>query len=122
MALMEWSDLMFKGAYPSREAPVPLYDPETIVPIRLAAEELGAILTQTHIAKMKKFRPRLEAMASEGKAIELNIHDWSNVVSALCGARVDTQSAHKQMLKMATRIANQLAQALNIEPPSFSLK
>lgn len=122
MALMEWSHAMFKGAYPSRENAVPLYDPETVVPIRLAAEELVAILTQTRIARTKKLRPRLEAMAAEGKAIELDINDWSNVVSALCGAKVDKQSAHRQMLKMATRIATQLAEALNIEPPDLSVK
>jgi hypothetical protein len=122
MALMEWSHSMFKGAYPSREAPVPLYDPETVVPIRLAAEELEAVVTQTRIAKTKKLRPRLEAMAAEGNPIELDISDWSNVVSALCGARVDKQSTRKQVLKMATRIANQLAEALNIEPPNLSIK
>ena len=122
MALMEWSHAMFKGAYPSRENAVPLYDPETVVPIHLAAEELEVILSQTRIAGTKKLRPRLEAMAAEDKAIELDINDWSGVVSALCGAKVDRQSAHKRMLKMATRIATQLAEALNIEPSYLSVK
>ena len=122
MVLMEWSHEMFKGAYPSREVPTPLYDPETVVAIPLAADELDSIVTKTNVAKTKKFRPRLEAMAAENKAIELDIHEWSNVVSALCGARVDKVSGRRNMLKMATRIANQLAEALNIEPPNFSLK
>lgn len=41
----------------------------TVVPIHLAADELEAILTETTIAGTKKLRPRLEAMAAEGKAI-----------------------------------------------------
>jgi hypothetical protein len=122
MALMEWSHTMFKGAYPSRQNPTPLYAPETIVSLRLSADELEAILTQTRISKTKQFRPRLEAMAAKGEAIELDINDWSSVVSALCGPTVDVAAVRKQMLKMATRIAEQLAEALNIEPPKFLLK
>ena len=118
MALMEWSHEMFKGAYPSRGNPSPLYAPETVVTIRLGTDELEAILTKTDITKTKKFRPKLEAMAADNKAIELDIHEWSRVVSALCGAESD----RKLMLKMATRIANQLAEALGIDPPSVSIK
>ncbi len=91
MALMEWSDAMFKGAYPSREAPVPLYDPETIVPIRLAAEELETILTQTHIAKTKKLRPRLEAMAAKARP-----SNWTSTIGVMscrhCAGRGWTRS------------------------------
>ena len=47
--------------------------------ISLTAEELEAILTKTDIAKTKKLRPRLEAMAAEGKPVELGVHDWSDV-------------------------------------------
>jgi len=122
MALMQWSDAMSKGAYPSREAPAPLYDPMTTVSIHLAAEELKPILTRTDIANTKKLRPRLEAMAAEGKNTELNITDWSCVVLALCGAKGDKQWSHKQLLRIATRIANQLAEALGIDPPDFSVK
>jgi hypothetical protein len=111
-----------KPWYPSRKAPAPLYDPTTTVSIHLAAEELEPILTRTDIANTKKLRPRLEAMAAEGKTTELNITDWSCVVLALCGANGDKQWSHKQLLRLATRIANQLAEALNIEPPNFSLK
>jgi hypothetical protein len=118
MALMDWSYEMFKGAYPSRGNSNPAYTPEIVIMIRLATEELEAILTKTDITKTKKFRPKLQVMAAEGKPIELDIHEWSNIVSALCGVESD----RKLMLKMATRIANQLAQALNIEPPTFSLK
>ena len=42
---------MWKGAYPSRKVAVPLYDPTTVVPIQLTAEELEAILTKTEITK-----------------------------------------------------------------------
>jgi len=71
MDLMEWTDGMWKGGYPSHKIAVPLYDPTTVVPVQLTAEELEAILTKTEIAKTKKLRPRLEAMAAEDKAIEL---------------------------------------------------
>ena len=121
MALMQWSDAMSKGAYPSRKSPAPLYDPTTTVSIHLAADELEPILTRTDIAKTKKLRPRLEAMAAAGESIELNITDWSCVVLSLCGAKGDKQWGHKQLLRLATRIANQLAEALGIDPPSFSV-
>ena len=93
MALMEWSDAMSKGAYPSRGTSNPLYTPETVITIRLAGDELEAILTKTYITKTKKLRPKLEAMAAEGKPIELNIHEWSCIVSALCGAKGDKHGA-----------------------------
>ena len=54
----------------------------TAVAISLTAEELEAILTKTEIAKTKKLRPRLEAMAAmaaEGKTIELDITEWSSI-------------------------------------------
>jgi hypothetical protein len=119
MALMEWTDAMWKGAYPSRKVAVPAYDPMTTVAIRLTADEVEAILTKTRIAKTKKLRPRLEAMVAEGRAIELDIHDWSNVVSSLCGPKVGRESVHRQLLGLARRIANELAEALGIDPPSL---
>jgi hypothetical protein len=118
MTLMEWSDAMFKGAYPSRKVAVPAYDPTTVVSIRLAAEELKAILAQTDIAKTKKLHPRLGAMAAEGTSIDLDIHDWSTVLFALCGTRVKETPDRKHLLRTAMRIANQLADALGIAPPS----
>lgn len=119
MDLMEWTDAMSKAAYPSRKVPVPSYDPMTSVPIQLTADELERILTETEIARTKKLRPRLEAMAAEDKAIELDIHDWSRVLLALCGARVKQEPVCKDSLKIAGRIANHLAEALGIEAPSF---
>ena len=74
MELMEWSDAMFKAAFPSRKNPDPPYDPDTLVSISLTAEELDAILTKTDIAKTKKLRPRLEAMAAEGTTHRLGDH------------------------------------------------
>ena len=113
---------MFKGAYPSRKMPVPAYGPMTVVPIRVAANELEAILTKTEIAKTKKFRPRLEAMADEGRAVELEITEWSRVVLALCGSTVDGESGRKPLLVIATKIANQLAEALEIDGPPLLVK
>ena len=120
MNLMEWTDTMCKGAYPSRKVAVPAYDPTTVVPIHLTAEELETILTQTDIAKTKKLRPRLESMAAEDKAIELDIHDWSTVLLALCGARAKEMAVRKHQLRTATKIANQLADALGIAPPTMT--
>ena len=122
MALMEWSDAMFKAAYPTRKDAVPFCDPETPIPIRLAADELEAILTRTEIAKTKKLRPRIEVMAAEGTTIDLEINDWSRIILALCAPKVDAESARRRLLKMATRIATQLAEALKIEPPDLSVK
>lgn len=119
LQLMEWSDGMFKGAYPSRTVAVPAYEPTTIVAIRLAAEELEAILTDSDIAKTKKLRPRLEAMAAEGTPIDLDINDWSTVLLALCGSRAKEAAVRKHLLRTATRIANQLASALGIAPPAL---
>jgi len=117
--LMEWTDAMSKEACPSREVAVPSYDPMTVVPIHLAADELEAILTETTIARTKKLRPRLEAMAAEGKAVELDIHDWSKVLLALCGTRAREKAVCKHSLGIARRIADHLAEALGIDAPSL---
>ena len=116
--LMEWTDAMWKGAYPSRKVAVPLYAPMTVVPIQLTAEELESILTKTEIAKTKKLRPKLEAMAVEGRAVELDIHEWSRVLLALCGGKKMTTAGRDHLLRMAKGIANHLAEALGIEAPS----
>ena len=57
-------------------------DPMTVVPVPLTVHEVEAILTKTEIAKTKKWRPQLEAMAPEGKTIDLDINDWSRVLLA----------------------------------------
>jgi hypothetical protein len=116
--LVKWTDEMFKRAYPSRKAPVPSYDPMTLVAIRLTPDELEAILTKTRIAKTKKLRPRLEAMGAEDKAIELDINEWSRVIVALCGPTVEKESVRKALLRLARRLANQLAEALGIDDPA----
>ena len=119
MHLMEWTDAMFKGAYPSRKVAIPSYDPMTTVPIQLTADELDAILTKTTIARTKKLRPRLEAMAAEGKAIELDINDWSKILLALCGTRMKEMPVCEHLLRIGVRIADHLAGALGIDPPSL---
>jgi hypothetical protein len=83
----------------------------------LTAEDLDAILTKTEIARTKKLRPRLEAMAAEGRAIDLDIHEWSRVLLALCGTREVEESDCKPLLDMARRIADRLAEALGIDRP-----
>lgn len=118
MVLMEWSDAMFKGAYPSRKVALPLYDPMAVVPIHILADEVEAILTKTEIAKTKKLRPRMEAMAANGNAIELDINEWSRVVLALCGPPGNEAAVHRHLLEIGMRIADQLAKALGIDGPS----
>ncbi len=122
MELMEWSDAMFKAAFPSRKNPAPHYDPDTIISISLTAEELEAILTKTAIARTKKLRPRLEAMAAEGKPIELDVMEWSSVLLPLCGARVKGESVYKHLQGIARKIGGQLAEALGIDPPPSPLE
>jgi hypothetical protein len=90
MDLMEWTDAMSKRAYPSRNNPVPPYDSTTIVSLRLTAKELETVLTTTEIVKTKKLRPRLEAMAAEGRDVELDIPEWSRVLLHCVGARRET--------------------------------
>ena len=122
MAFMEWSDRMFKGAYPSRKAPAPSYDPLTTVAVHLTADEVNSILIKTEIAKTKKLRPRMEAMLAEGKTIALDINDWSRVILALCGAGGHGVSDHKRLLKLGTKIANQSREALDIDGPPVPVK
>jgi len=122
MELMEWSDRMFKGAFPSRKNPVPAYDPDTSVAIPLTAEDLNSILTKTEIATTKILRPRLEAMAAENNTIELAIPEWSRIILALCGPRVDGELTRKHLLGIARGIAVQLAQALGIDGPPTPVK
>ena len=116
MTLLEWTDAMWKGAYPRRNAPVPAYDPTTIVSISLTAEELKAILTGTDVARTKKLRPRLEAVV-EGRSVELPVDDWGTVCLALCGAKTDEVRVQKHLLGIAIKIANRLAEALDIAAP-----
>ena len=118
MNLLEWTDTMCKGTYPSRTVAVPAYDPTTVVPIHLTAEELESILIQTSIAKTKRLRPRLEVMGAEGTSIDLDIHEWSRILLALCGTRAKEMAVRRHQLGTATRIANQLADTLGIAPPS----
>jgi hypothetical protein len=122
MELMEWSDQMFKGAYPSRKNPDPLYDPITAVPIQLAADEVDSILTKTEIANTKKLRPQLEAMAAKNKTIDLDITEWSRIILAMCGARVKEESVQRHLEMIARKIAGQLAQALGIDPPPSAVE
>ena len=61
--------------------------------------------------KTKKSRPRLESMAAEDKSIELDIHERSRILLALCGARAKEMAVRKHQLRTATKIANQLADA-----------
>jgi len=117
MDLMEWTDAMWKGAYPSRKVAVPLYDPATVVSIQLAAKELEVILVETEIAKTKKLHPKLESAAAEGRGVELDIHEWSRVLLAFCGGRTKNTTDRRVLLGMARRIADNLADALGIDPP-----
>jgi hypothetical protein len=119
MDLMEWTDAMWKGAYPSRKVGDRLYDPTTVVSVQLTADELQAILTKTEIATTKKLRPRFEAMTAEGRGAKLDIHEWSRVLLALCGGRTKEGAGRKHLLGMAKRIATHLAEALGIDPPTM---
>ena len=101
-----------------RKVAIPAYGPLTVVPIQLAADELEAVMTKTEIARTKKLRPRLEVMAAEGRAVELDINEWSRVILALCGPPGNEVAVHRRLLEIGMRIASQLAEALGIDPPS----
>lgn len=116
--LMHWSHEMCVGAYPSRNVPVPQYTPETIVPIRLKADELEAVLTKSAIATSGELRLRLEAMAAEGKTIDLNVNEWSCILLALSGLKIDDDSDREQLVDIGMDIAAHLAETLGIDPPA----
>lgn len=107
-----------RGAYPSPKAPVAPYAPETIVPIRLKADELEAILTKTVIATSEELRPRLEAMAAEGTTIDLNVNEWSCILLALSGLKIDEESDREHLVDIGRDIAARLAETLGIDPPA----
>ena len=121
MTLLEWTDEMLKGAYPRRHEPVSSYDPITTVSIHLTAEELGAIITETNIARTKKLRPRLEAVVAD-EPVDLSVDEWGTVCFALCGARAKEVQVSKHLLRIAVRIANRLAEALDIDGPASWLE
>ena len=122
MELMEWSETMFKGAYPSRKVPVPAYEPTSVVSIRVTNDELDAILTKTGIARKRKIRPRLEAVATENKPIELEITEWSSVLLSVCWPETHEEFVRRQVHDIGRRIANQLAEALGIDGPPSPVK
>ena len=115
--LMHWSHEMCVRAYPSRSVPVPPYTPETIVPVRLNADELEAILTTTVIATSDELRPRLETMAAEGKIIELNVNEWDCILLALIALKIADQSDREHLVDIGMDIAKHLAETLGIRPP-----
>ncbi len=121
MTLLEWTDGMLKGAYPKRHVPVPPYDPMTTVSIHLTAEELRATITETDIARTKKLRPRLEAVV-EAERVDLSVDEWGTVCFALCGVRAEDVRLGKHLLRTAIKIANRLAEALDIDGPASWLE
>ena len=121
MTLLQWTDGMLKGAYSKRHAPVPSYDPMTTVSIHLTAEELRAIITETNIARTKKLRSQLESVV-EGERVELSVDEWGTVCFALCGTRTKDIRVSKHLPRIAVRIANRLAEALDIDGPASWLE
>jgi hypothetical protein len=118
MDLMNWSHEMCAGAYPSSKVPVPHYAPETIVPIRLKADALEAILTKTVIATSEELRPRLETLAAEDAAIDLNINEWGCILLALSGLKIDDESGREHLVNIGMDIAVHLAETLGIGFPA----
>lgn len=115
---MNWSHEMCAGAYPSSKVPVPHYAPETIVPIRLKADALEAILTKTVIATSEELRPRLETLAAEDAAIDLNINEWGCILLALSGLKIDDESGREHLVNIGMDIAVHLAETLGIGFPA----
>jgi hypothetical protein len=116
MTLMEWTNEMGKGAYPRRNVPEPAYEPTTVVSVPMPADELETILTMPNIAKTKKLRPRLEAMRGSGR-LDLPVDDWVTVCLALGGGGRMEVRDRQRSLGIVARIANELAETLQIDPP-----
>ena len=117
--LLHWTDEMLKAGYPSARKKTPAaYDPMSTVAIRLTADELQAILTKTDIARTKKLRPRLDAVAETEQPLDLSVHDCGRVLFSLCGSRTHREArVRKQLLMIAGKIAKCLADVLGIEAP-----
>jgi len=114
MALLKWTDEMLKAGYPSARKGTPAaYDPMDTVAIHLAPDEIQAIVTKTDIARTKKLRPRLEAVAATEQDLDLPVHEWGRVLLSLCGAKQEAQ-VRKHLLGIAVKIAKCLSEALNI--------
>jgi hypothetical protein len=56
-------------------------------------------------------------MAAEDQAIELEIHEWSRILLALCGTTAKEKAVAKHSLRIAGRIAAHLAEVLGIDGP-----
>jgi hypothetical protein len=113
---------MLKAGYPSLRKGIPAaYDPMSTVTIPLTADEWQAILSQPGIAKTKKFRPRLEAVAETGQAADLSIDEWGRIMLALCGTRANREpGVRKHLLMLAGKIATSLSEVLPIDCPPWA--
>jgi hypothetical protein len=122
IALILWTGEMLKAGYPSLRKGIPAaYDPMSTVTIPLTADEWQAIFSQPDIAKTKKFRPRLEAVAETGQAAELSIDEWGRIMLALCGRRANREpGVRKHLLMLAGKIATSLSEALPIDGPPWA--
>jgi len=122
VAMMLWTGEMLKAGYPSLRKGIPAaYDPMSTVTIPLTADEWQAIFSQPDIAKTKKFRPRLEAVAETGQAAELSIDEWGRIMLALCGRRANREpGVRKHLLMLAGKIATSLSEALPIDGPPWA--
>ncbi len=122
MALMLWAGEILKAGYPSLRKGIPAaYDPMSTVTVPLTADEWQAILNQPGIAKTKKFRPRLEAVAETGQAAGLSIDEWGRIMFALCGTRANREpGVRKRLLMLAGKIATSLSEALPIDGPPWA--
>ncbi len=121
LALMLWTDGMLKAGYPSaRKGTSAAYDPMTTVAIQLTAEQWRAVLTETDIARTKKLRPRLDAIAATEQAAALSVDDWGRIMLALCGGTAHSGSrVPKHVLMIAGEIAANLSKALGVDGPPW---
>ena len=117
MDLLHWTDQMLKAGYPSTRKGTPAaYDPLSTVALHLTPDEIEAILTKTEIARTKKLRPQVEAMAEMGQDVDLSVSEWGRVIFSLCGAK-GTATVSKQLLLIARGIAERLSEVLDIDAP-----
>ena len=121
IALMLWTDEILKAGYPSARKGTPAaYDPTITVAIALTVEQWQAVLTETDMARTKKLRPRLEAMAATEQTVALSVDDWGSIMLALCGGTAHSGSrVRKYLLTIAGRIAASLSEALRIDGPPW---
>jgi hypothetical protein len=115
--LMHWTDKLLDAGYSSaQKGTSAAFDPLSMMTMHLTDEELRLILTETDITRMKKLRPKLEAIVGTQQDVELSVHEWGRLVFSSCGANREAH-VRERLKTLAEKIACSLADAAGWQGP-----